>query len=81
MGKRGTVRERQGLTQPPLPLTPSLVASAVEHHGSTDPLIVLNVLAHHGIPKVQVTVFIGRRVAVGRAWGGDSAVGGVSALL
>jgi len=27
----------------------------VEHHGSTDPLIVLKVLEHHGIPKEQVT--------------------------
>jgi hypothetical protein len=26
----------------------------VEHHGSTDPLIVLKVLEHHGIPKEQV---------------------------
>lgn len=28
----------------------------VEHHGSTDPLIVLKVLEHHGIPKEQVRV-------------------------
>jgi hypothetical protein len=27
----------------------------VEHHGSTDPLIVLKVLEHHGIPKEQVS--------------------------
>jgi hypothetical protein len=27
---------------------------AVEHHGSTDPLIILKVLEHHGIPRARV---------------------------
>ena len=27
----------------------------VEHHGSTDPLIVIKVLMHHGIPREEVT--------------------------
>ena len=26
----------------------------IKHHGSTDPLILLSVLGHHGIPKAEV---------------------------
>lgn len=31
----------------------------VHHHGSTDPLIVIKVLQHHGIPKEQVGEVLG----------------------
>jgi hypothetical protein len=31
----------------------------VEHHGSTDPLIILKVLEHHGIPQAEVGLWVG----------------------
>lgn len=27
----------------------------IKHHGSTDPLILVSVLMHHGVPKEEVT--------------------------